>query len=276
MGNRRQSLWVKLACDYFDDERILLVGPDAELLFVRGLAWAKRENDGMVGHGALVRLGIGLPAPLDCALTLAKVGLWVEVPGGYQIANWGDWQTGGEDIDRKAKAGALGNHRRWHASQPSLDCPICIAEASHRDRTCDADAIPETETETEKPPTRLTASEFADWWDAWPKKVARGAAAKAYTKARRTATADVLLAAARAVAAEWRTLDADRRQFVPHPATWLNQERWLDATSDPTPNVPVVRGWTADPACPDCYGDGWRTVDAATNTLGPCECRVQP
>jgi hypothetical protein len=135
MSNRRQSLWVKLAVDYFDDERILLVGPEAELLFVRGLAWAKRQNDGKVGHGALVRLGMGLQTPVESAVTLARVGLWVEVPDGWQIANWHEWQVTSDHTTKRAEAGSVGNHRRWHTGNPSPTCRWCLADESHPGRT---------------------------------------------------------------------------------------------------------------------------------------------
>ena len=278
MNNKRRSLWVKLACDYFDDERVLQVGPEAELLFVRGLAWAKRENDGRVGRGALVRLGMGLQAPVDCAVRLASVGLWVEVPDGYQIANWHDWQVTGEQTGKRAEAGGYGNHQRWHKTDPSPDCRWCVADGSQPGRKPVASAIPELEVEKDNTLSRTATSVgdlFNAWWQVWPKKVARGQAAKAYAKALKTATADVLLQGAERVAHEWATLEPDRRQFVPYPATWLNAERWLDNTT--TEPAPVVRpAWVADADCPDCGGDGWRTVDEVANTLAPCGCRRQP
>lgn len=275
MNNKQQSLWVKLACDYFDDERILLVGAEAELLFVRGLAWAKRENDGRVGRGALVRLQMGLQTPVESVLRLVEVGLWVDVADGYEIANWDAWQAPNNHTGKRAEAGALGNHRRWHIANPSPDCRYCIANASQSDGNGIALGIQEKEKEKENLTRRSATSvddDFADWWRTWPKKVARGSAARAYAKARKTTDAATLLAGAERVAADWATMEPDRRQFVPYPASWLNAERWDDAVTEvgPPPSPPT---WFADEACQLCEGFGWRTVDEATNTFGPCECR---
>ena len=90
-----------------------------------------------------------------------------------------------------------------------------------------AETETETETETERLPPPLRGAEadadFAIWYAAYPRKVGRDNAAKAYTRARkRMAVADLLLAV--------RTFpfDHNRPEFIPHPATWLNQGRWAD------------------------------------------------
>lgn len=71
---------------------------------------------------------------------------------------------------------------------------------------------------------------FAEWWEAYPRKLAKGAARKAYRAALKKTDAGSLLASLRA----YSFSDVDR--FVPHGATWLNDERWLDS-SDPPPSV---------------------------------------
>jgi hypothetical protein len=69
--------------------------------------------------------------------------------------------------------------------------------------------------------------DFATWYATYPKHVARPAAIKAYSKAREHATADVLLDGARRYNAEV-VAAATKAQFIKHPATWLNNEGWLD------------------------------------------------
>ena len=64
-----------------------------------------------------------------------------------------------EKKEAKRRAGAVGNHRRWHVPHGKYDpdCPLCIADASHvRSQTpsqngsgSDRKTSPETETETE-------------------------------------------------------------------------------------------------------------------------------
>src|SRR3990167_10469048 len=78
-------------------------------------------------------------------------------------------------------------------------------------------------------PSEIEA-EFSAWWQAWPRKVARGAAARAYRRARKLTDAPTLLAGVGAYTASLEALKANG-QFVPeicYPATWLNGERWAD------------------------------------------------
>lgn len=76
---------------------------------------------------------------------------------------------------------------------------------------------------------------FDVFWAAYPKKVGKGAAEKAFSKAPINGhLADVLSALDRQKQSEqWRR---DGGQFIPNPATWLNQRRWEDG--DPAPPQP--------------------------------------
>jgi len=69
------------------------------------------------------------------------------------------------------------------------------------------------------------AADFVSFWKAYPRKVGKGAAMKAWEKAR--PPLDKCLATLRwqSQSEAWRK---DNGQFIPHPATWLNQARWED------------------------------------------------
>lgn len=66
-------------------------------------------------------------------------------------------------------------------------------------------------------------ADFEIWYAAYPRKVARPDAFRAYCKARKKVDAATLLAGI----AEYRRRKADYADWA-HPATWLNKERWLD------------------------------------------------
>ncbi|HQT89127.1 MAG TPA: DUF1376 domain-containing protein [Acidiphilium sp.] len=63
---------------------------------------------------------------------------------------------------------------------------------------------------------------FDEWWKAYPRKVAKGAAEKVWQKAVASSSTQTLIDAVKRKA--WPT----DPQFIPHPATWLSQKRWLD------------------------------------------------
>ena len=67
---------------------------------------------------------------------------------------------------------------------------------------------------------------FAFFWDAYPRKVGKGQALRAWGTALEKTDAGTITAAVKAY--QW----PDDLQFVPHPATWLNGERWEDEPFD--------------------------------------------
>ena len=69
---------------------------------------------------------------------------------------------------------------------------------------------------------------FDHFWIAYPRKVGKGAARKAWGKIRQPATTLALIM----IALKWQTVSEqwtkEGGQYVPMPATYLNQERWDD------------------------------------------------
>jgi hypothetical protein len=63
---------------------------------------------------------------------------------------------------------------------------------------------------------------FEEFWQEYPRKTGKEAARRAWEKASARVGADAILAGLRA--ALWPS----DSQFIPHPATWLNQGRWDD------------------------------------------------
>jgi uncharacterized protein YdaU (DUF1376 family) len=77
---------------------------------------------------------------------------------------------------------------------------------------------------------------FQEFWQTYPRKIGKGAAQKAWDKLK--PDLDTVLAAL-----AWQTKqDAwikDAGQYIPHPGTYLNQQRWLD--EKPLDNAAVNR-----------------------------------
>ena len=73
-------------------------------------------------------------------------------------------------------------------------------------------------------------SGFESFWTAYPKKVGRGAAEKAWKRAKVNGSLSILLNALdkQKITQQWTT---EGGKFIPHPTTWLNEKRWLDETT---------------------------------------------
>jgi len=80
---------------------------------------------------------------------------------------------------------------------------------------------------------------FEQLWKAYPKKVGKDAAKKAFDK--RKPDGDLFSAMLQAIEKQSRSDDWTKGggQFIPHPATWLNAGRWMDET-ETSPPVSVL------------------------------------
>jgi hypothetical protein len=82
--------------------------------------------------------------------------------------------------------------------------------------------------ETNKQCTTDAQMLFESFWAAYPRKVGKGAAKKAWAKIRPSRTMVGQMIAAiheQQNSVQWQR---NNGQYIPHPATWLNQTRWED------------------------------------------------
>lgn len=95
---------------------------------------------------------------------------------------------------------------------------------------------------------------FDAFWNAYPRKVGKEQARKAFAKV--DPSQDLLTEILRALEVQSRSPQwvKDDGQFIPHPATWLNQARWQDEVSAPARKVGAVRRWQWEdcPHTPHC------------------------
>jgi hypothetical protein len=86
--------------------------------------------------------------------------------------------------------------------------------------------------------TETTRDYFAEFWKLYPKRVAKEAARKAFSKL--DMTDELFDEIAKAIIIQ--ELDTDDLTYVPYPASWLNARRWEDEiTVSSTPNLPFGR-----------------------------------
>jgi len=70
-------------------------------------------------------------------------------------------------------------------------------------------------------------ADFEAFWQSYPRRIGKGAARTAFTRAIKLASANEIIAAAKEYA-EYCEANGVEKQFTPHASTWLNGERWDD------------------------------------------------
>jgi uncharacterized protein YdaU (DUF1376 family) len=74
--------------------------------------------------------------------------------------------------------------------------------------------------------TAQCADRFDEFWQSYPRKVAKPTAAKAWAKAVKETEPQTIIDGLQRQAPSMAGKDP---QYIPHPATWLNGKRWADA-----------------------------------------------
>lgn len=118
--------FVPLHVHYRRDRAIRAAGANAELLYLRALAFARaNRTGGVIEDFDLDELGTGIPDAADSAATLVRVGLWVTSGAGWLIRSWEKWNPA-----NASESGTFGNHKRWHLARGLVapNCPHCLQE----------------------------------------------------------------------------------------------------------------------------------------------------
>jgi hypothetical protein len=114
---------------------------------------------------------------------------------------------------------------REKSEKASVSARQAFAKRSLSDRSANGEQSPiytDTDTDTKKD---IYTGDFEKFWNTYPIKVGKGAAMKAWVKAIKRATPEIITEGAGRYAS-----DPNREpEFTAHPATWLNGDRWLDS-----------------------------------------------
>lgn len=137
---------------------------------------------------------------------------------------------------RKASSGAVGGKAKANSKQ-SESKPQANAKQTASDK--------EKEKEEEKeegigsiPPIPPKGDAFERFWKAYPKKVGKEAARKAFGKVKVPVESLLTAIDRQKCGSQWK---AENGRFIPNPATWLNQGRWEDeVTTETATSAPQV------------------------------------
>ena len=89
------------------------------------------------------------------------------------------------------------------------------------------------------PPTRAKSSDFDLFWQAYPKKVGKEAARKAFGRVKAPLESLLTAIERQKCGNQWLT---ENGRFIPNPATWLNQGRWEDDVTFAAPTAKLGYG----------------------------------
>lgn len=223
--------WVKVDDAFPDHPKVLVLSLAAQGLWLSGLCYANRlMTDGHIPAALLRRLGD--QDAWKAAEELVAVGLWTESASGWEIHDYLRYQRSREQIEglseRRAVAGRAGGEANAKQTGSKPEANAKQTQANPKQKRKEEKRTEERREETDAARTRAVSDElpqgFAQFWETYPLKRARPTALAAWRK--RKFNEGEIAAVLRAL--ERQKVGWSDPRYIPHPATWINQERWND------------------------------------------------
>ena len=215
----KRYYWLRLQDGFFDSKRIKklrkIAGGDTYTIIYLKMQLLAMKRDGVLEHSGLedsfaAELALDLnEEPDNVSVTvsyLLSCGLLETADNREYFVPYSVENTGSEGTSAKR----MRQLRERHASQSDGEIEIEIEIEIDKENT-------------PKPPKG--DKHFDEFWAAYPRKVGKAIAKKAFVKTK--APIETLLAAIdrQRQSDQWAK---DGGQYIPNPATWLNQGRWED------------------------------------------------
>ena len=241
--------WGRIDDGFYDHPKVIGLSLEAIGMWTKCFSWAHRHqaSSPFPGH-----LPIGVPKSFGGNRTgrivkeLLTANLWdSEIGGDFSIHDYAQYLpksettlTTAELSEKRSNAGKRGAEARWNRQNmaaellaPAMAKPMANASEEHG-KPMPPNPNPNLLSATDKSVALLTHAiiRFDDFWAEWPRKESKPAAMKAWDKAIRRAPAERIVAAAHEYSQNPYRPD---KQFIPHPATWLNNDRWADDLRGP-------------------------------------------
>ena len=219
-------VWVKLDDGMPSRPEILDLSDAAFRLFVSGLCYiGKHLTDGAISAAAVLTLGVRQPK--RAVSELIDAGLWQKTDTGYFVPDFLSYNLSREVVERK-RAETRDRVQRYRGRN-SVTGDVTNAVTNGVSNTSPVPSRSRSRKDQERTAADAAADErFERFWAVYPNKVKKPAALKAWTRINPDgATTDAIIAG---VERETRSRQwtKDDGEYIPHPATWLNQRQWED------------------------------------------------
>jgi hypothetical protein len=215
--------WFKVDDSFYDHPKVFDAPDCAVALWTRAGTWSARNlTEGFVPSGMPARL---CDDPDTAVKELVRRGLWLRTTGGYRFHDWCTYQPTKESVEdirsKRAAAGRLGGQAR--AAKQNASKALASASPVAKQNAAPTRPDPKEQSQNTSSPPATDDPNFTAFWEAYPRKVGKPQARKAWRAAiKRKADPGAIIAAAKA----YRDDPTRRAEFTKHPGPWLNDDRY--------------------------------------------------
>ena len=234
MAKLKGQLFARLALDYFDHPKIMSLSAEAIVAHLEMIVYSRKY-----GTDGAIPMRFAMRFASDVLNELAnndpeKPSITLNDDGSVTIHGYADMQETSDQIEERRQvrraAGRTGAKARWQKDGKSHGKSHGKTHGKSNGKK-----MAETETETETYISTSNDALFEDFWNAYPRKIAKKEAMKKFTKAVKDgADPNTIIAGAKTYAT---SVVGKEQKYVAHPTTWLNQGRWEDEAEAPAPTM---------------------------------------
>lgn len=229
-------IFAKFAVSFASNHKILPLSDAAFRCLVEATLWSREQlTDGFL-PSRLARARWSLEVLEELTSNDPDAPSLIEVENGYIIHDYSVYQDTRAEVEARREnakaAGRLGGQAKAkHVAKRPAKRTASTAVSKVLSKN-----VPEVEVDIKE-----KERAFEAFWDAYPRKVGRKAAVKAFEKSLADVEPDQLIASAKAYA---QSCSGSEPRFIAHPTTWLNQGRWDEfAASSTTPEEFLNTCW---------------------------------
>lgn len=156
------------------------------------------------------------------------------IDGGWELLNHRKYRAmASREDEKKSNAVRQERFRARHAPVTDSNAPITphnapitgIVHIADTDSESKADSKADTESKPKPKQSPAAPEGFDEFWQAYPKKVSKGDALRAWQKNKPDLQTVLNALAWQKKSQEWTK---DGGQYIPHPASYLNAQKYLD------------------------------------------------
>lgn len=239
MMAEKRFYWLKLQEDFFRQREIkklrqIAGGDTYVIIYLKFLLLALKTDGKLFYEGIEEDFASEMALEIDEAeenvavtvnFLISKGILLSTSPSEYELTTCPE--MAGSETDSARRMRLMRNRQSSQCDALPSHCSDVCEKVQKCDSIRDREDI-EKETDTDKTPAAkppVVAVDFEKFWSAYPKKVGKQTARKAFSRVK--VPVETLLTAVerQKCSTQW---SRDNGQYIPNPATWLNQGRWED------------------------------------------------
>jgi hypothetical protein len=231
--------WFKVDDSFYAHPKVLATDPAALGLWVVAGAWSSAHlTDGVVPDHALSRL---LPGSEALAQKLVAAGLWRRIKGAHKFHDWNVYQPTADGVRTMREKKARSTTASTSEASASAVASRLLEPPTRPDPKKNKNSSSTAPPSTDRPkPGSDDDPQFARFWAAYPRRIGKGQARRAWATAIKKADPEAIIEAAGRFTALRGNEDP---KFTAHPSTWLNGERWADVPDPEPPTAGPVMPW---------------------------------